>query len=364
MRRFKLLAALALMLGLIAGAQAQLRLPGTARGILSPDPDIFALPPGLQFAQAAGNPDEENNWQGLPEPEPVPENPVMKVYENGRITVLVGSSRHFGYRIGDILPLSILVLADQDVRLNFDAIERGVLSADGSDFEVVEPAKARLVQQASGRNIYRIDLTLRSFVMKPGIVFDAQLLYALDMIPNSLLPNWKRLTTPDFVVTTSRTADNGTSLLEGDMSRGENRISWFTWPLAVLGGSLFLLWPSLLVLSLLKRVRPGRALSREEAAWQVLDRVFRQGKRSGFSVGHYKKIAAALRRYLEVEAETLEEVIAELRDRHPQIDVVKSALSRCEDVLFREQVLDDEDNEELQRELKQLIPLPVPGQQR
>jgi hypothetical protein len=51
-------------------------------------------------AQAQAYPDEE---EGAPPPdtELVPQNPVRQAYEDGKIIVLVGSERHFGYRIGD-----------------------------------------------------------------------------------------------------------------------------------------------------------------------------------------------------------------------------------------------------------------------
>jgi len=323
--------------------------------------DPYASPPGQPGAKwgypGANGGDDGEGSPPPDQPDPTPENPVRKIYENGKIMVMVGSERHFGYRIGDIVPVTILVAVDDSVHVNFDYIAKGVLGADGSDFELAQPATIKPVAKDKGRTLYRMDLQLRSWVVKKAIVFNADFLYALELTPDGKTPNWKRLTTPDFVVTTSNTADNGTDLLEGPTDESSPRLSWFTYPLLLIGSTLVLIWPALLFLSWLRRVRPPQNLPANELAWLSFDRAIAEGKASGLSPRHYKRIAFALRRYLGVQAATLEEVSEQLKD-HPDLEAVKSALSKCEAVIYGRQTLTPEENAELIAELEKLVPRP------
>jgi hypothetical protein len=335
-------------------------------GFIDPFADPYgaspAVPAGAKQQAGGGYPgvagpgaDHEDGGGAPEDEEPVPQNPVRKVYEDGKIVVLVGSERHFGYRIGDVAPVTILVLADDSVTLNFDAIKKGVLGFDGSDFELVDPANIRIIRKESGKTLWRMDLAVRSFVPRKGIVFTADFQYALGMGPDGKTPDWKVLTTPGFVVSTSNTADNGTDLLEGDLSERPYKISWFTYPLLLAGLSLVLLWPSLLLLAWYRRVRPPRVVPPNEQAWRVFNRVFKEAKASGWTCKHYKQLAAALRTYLGVEPATLEEVVERLKD-HPDLPTIKSALRKCEAVLYAKKPLSDAENDELVSELEKLVP--------
>lgn len=321
----------------------------------NPLADPFTAMPAPVAKQAGGFPGDED---GPPiEEELVPQNPVRKAYENGKIIVLVGSERHFGYRIGDTAPVTIMVLADDSIQLNFDAIQRGMLGVDGSDFELVEPATPRIVQKKDGKTLYRIDMKVRSFVPKKGIAFTADFMYATGMSPDGKTLNWRLLTTPEFVVTTSNTADNGTDLLEGDMSEGRSRLSWFTFPLLLAGLTLVLAWPSLLFWQWYRRVRPPKVVPANELAWKTFNKVLKDGKAYGFTCKHYKQIAAALRRYLGVEPATLDEVRVRLKDRK-DLKTIESALSKCDAVLYAKKPLDDAEHKELVSELEAIVPRP------
>lgn len=300
---------------------------------------------------------EEEGEGGGPEEESTPQNPVRKMYEQGKILVLVGSERHFGYRIGDVAEITILVLADDSVRLNFQALERGVLGFDGSDFELAGPPSIRIMGKEDGKTLLRIDLKVRSFVVEAGIVFTADIQYSLNDSRDGKAPRWQVLTSPGFLVSTSNTADNGTDLLEGDLSERQPRISWFTYPLLLAGLALLLLWPALLFLRWYRRVRPPRHVSPEERAWLVFSRVIKVAKASGWTARHYKQVAAALRAYLGVEPATLDEALERLKNR-PDLPTIKSALRKCEIVLYAKKPLTDAENEELVCELEKLVPRP------
>ncbi|GEM_PF-1905400 len=318
------------------------------------------MPPQQQ--QAPGYPgiggDDGDGYTPPPPPDPVPQNPVEQSYENGKIVVIVGADRHFGYRIGDRVRLSIIVVADQDVKLDFTAISKGVYGLSGSDFETASPAVIQVLGKKDGKIAYRIDLTLRSFVVvKDEIVFNADFLYATDTAPDGKTPNWKRLTTPDFVVSRSATADNGQNLYEGDTSQKPLPISWFTYPLLLAGFMLLLVWPAVIVIRWLNRVRPRRKIPANELAWATFDRVIKDGKQKGFTVKHYKQIAAALRTYLGVESLTAAEIALKLKD-HKDLDAIMSALDKFDSVLYDKGFLTDKELRQLTAELKALVPRP------
>lgn len=291
-----------------------------------------------------------------PEEEPTPQNPVQKGYEGGKLIVIVGADRHFGYRIGHRVALTVIVAHDDGVLVDFTAIEKGVLGLNGSDFELVAPPVVRKLGKRQGKTVYRIDFSLRTFVVKPGVVFTADFLCATELTDNKT-PNWKRVTTPDFVVSRSATADNGENLLEGDLEPAPYQVSWFTYPLLLAGLSLILLWPTLLLMEWLQRVRPRRNIPANELAWATFDRVLSQGKSKGFTVKHYKQIAAALRSYLGVDAKTLEELKVSLKD-HKDREQILSALAKFDSALYDRGVLTDAELEQLYAELEKLVPRP------
>jgi hypothetical protein len=373
----KLLIALFLAIGLVSGALAQQ--PGSAANPTSPppanQPGVTPANPGTNrqvppfdpfganaAAQAApGYP----GWGGdegdpfappPPEVEPIPQNPVQKGYEGGKLIVIVGADRHFGYRIGHRVGLTVIVAADDGVLVDFTAIEKGVLGLNGSDFELVSPPVVRKLGKRQGKTVYRIDLSLRTFVVKPGVVFTADFLCATELTDNKT-PNWKRVTTPEFVVSRSNTADNGENLLEGDLEPAPFQVSWFTYPLLLAGLSLIMLWPTLLVMEWLQRVAPRRKIPANELAWTTFDRVLAEGKSKGFTVRHYKQIAAALRSYLGVDAKTLEEVKIALKD-HKDLEQILSALAKFDSALYDRGVLTDAELNQLYAELEALVPRP------
>jgi hypothetical protein len=388
MYRKTILLALILAFGLVTSTWAQqsapntnptptpaIQQPGTTP--VTPAAQPSAQPaPAVQFppfdpfgsvnSQQAGYPagfDDGDGWMPPPPPsEPTPQNPVQKAYENGKIVVIVGTDRHFGYRIGDKLNLAIIVAADPDVKVDFNAIGKGIYGLNGSDFESAGPARARVLGKKNGKIVYRIDLQLRTFVYKDGVtsygtVFTADFLYATEMTPDGKVPNWKRLTTPEFDVTRSNTADNGENLLEGDLDETQPLVSWFTYPLLLAGLSLVMLWPVLAVMEWVQRVRPRRQIPANELAWSVFDRVIVDGKSKGFTVKHYKQIAAGLRVYLGVEAQTLDEAAVTLKD-HKDFDEIMSALSKFDSVLYDKGFLTEAELRELTNELKTLVPRP------
>ncbi|MBX9691355.1 MAG: hypothetical protein K2Z81_03155 [Cyanobacteria bacterium] len=332
---------------------AQAPTPATTGGAAAPAP-----PTGYPYD------DDPSDAGGVKEDEkdlPKPHNPVRQVLADGKIQILLGNSRHFGNRIGDHIPITILIATQDNVQLDFTSLKQGQLGFDGSDFELVSPARVRSQKQKDGVIVYRIDLMVRTWVPKDAVIFTLDLRYATEMTPDGKTPNWKRMTTPEFVVSRSRTADNGEELLEGDLEKKTPGQPWATYPLLVMGIFLVLLWPGLAVVKFINRVRPRKVLPPRTAAWRVFDRVFKDAKANGFTTEHYKQILAAVRRYLSVTKGVPIEpaTFLEIQDRleaDSELELIESVLSKCERVVYAGDKMGDDENRTLMREIEKLVP--------
>ncbi|MCC6979395.1 MAG: hypothetical protein IT343_13815 [Candidatus Melainabacteria bacterium] len=341
-----------------AGAVSQ------ACGIVTTAQAIAQLPPGFP-----GFPGEEEPTPAEPE-DPKPANPVQKVCENGRIIIQVGNGQHFGHRIMDLVEVTVLIVADNDIKFDFTSLSKGVIGFEGQDFDLAKPyplgalapgQSPVTIQSApykQGQTIYRIDLIVQSSVPKKAIPFQLDLRYAVDTAPDGKTPNWKRLTTPDFIVTTSNTADNGDELLEGDLEMRQAPRPWAMWPTLVGGIFLALLWPALVIVRRINREKPIRKSPPNEVAWRVYLKVTKQVAETGWQERHYKLMAAALRQYFGVDPSTINEVGERLKD-HAQLDMIMSYLAKTEAVLFQQRALSEHENNELCEQFEELVPRPI-----
>jgi hypothetical protein len=373
MNKFKFgLKALALALAVNAGAiafaqDATQAAPGNAQSNSAATACGAAVVADSQSPNYGGYPYEYPEDGGgvnaaPPEP-PKPQNPVRKVCEDGKIEIRLGNSRHFGYRIGDRIPLVVLVSADEKVKIDFTSLKQEVLGFEGSDFELAAPAVVRSQKLKDGRVLYRVDLTVVTWVPKDNVVFNLDLRYATDLAADGKTPNFKRLTTPDFVVSRSWTADNGEALLEGDLESKPEGSSWALMPVMILGFFLLGLFPGMELVKWINRIRPRKVMPPKAAAWKILDKIFADTRANGFKPDHYKQIASAFRRYLgAVKGVPIEPAtFLEVRDRlegDPELPKIESVLTKCERVIYHGATLADEENRELLEEIEQLVPRP------
>lgn len=365
-----LVLALTVAVGATAMAQdaaAQAAGPGSAQSKPSTACGVMADAAGNQPPAYGGYPyeypEDGGGYSAQPPEPPKPQNPVRKVCEDGKIEIRLGNARHFGYRIGDRVPLVVLIAADPSVTIDFTSLKQEVLGFEGSDFELAAPAQLRTQKMQNGKVLYRLDLTVVTWVPKDNVVFNLDLRYATELAPDGKTPNFKRLTTPDFVVSRSPTADNGEALMEGDLEGKPLGASWMIIPVIALAIFMVGLLPGFELAKYINRVRPRKVLPPKAAAWKVFDKVFAEAKSEGFEYRHYKQIASTFRRYLgatkgvPIEPATFLEV----RDRlegDPELEKIESALTKCERVLYHGDTLSDEENRELLKQIEQLVPRP------
>ena len=296
----------------------------------------------------------------------VPKNPSPKACEHGRIEMQVKMERHYANRIGDGLAIIVLIRADSGVLIDFSSLKQNVLGFSGSDFLVIPDQNIELKAQPANKDksvwMYQIALPVMSFKTDKGIDFTLDLKYALDVPPNTKQPNWKTLTTPDFVVTTSNTADNGTVMQEGNVQKATVRSPWSMWFL-VPAAFFLMFWPMVKrYVYWLNRIRPGRKVPAEETAWKVFRKVFNDAKDYGrMSPEFVKKIEEALRIYLKQESTTIEQLKFRLKG-HPQLDTIVRVIADLQAVHWarvdRPVNLSDRALDDLYADLKKLVPMP------
>jgi hypothetical protein len=296
----------------------------------------------------------------------VPKNPAQKTCEHGRISMQVLMDQPFANRIGALLPIEVMIKADAGVVFDFGSLKQNVLSFSGSDFLVVKDRDIELKAQPANKEktifVYKIVLPVQTFKTDKDIAFNLDLKYVVDLPAGTKQPNWKVLTTPDFVVTTSNTADNGTQLQEGNVDKATVRSPWLMWFL-VPAAVFFIFWPSVKrFVFWLNRVRPGRKIPAEEIAWKVFRKVFNDAKDYGRMGPEFvKKIEAALRVYIIQESATIEELKFRMKG-DPRLDTIVSVITNLQAVHWArtdrpfnlsERALDD-----LYADLKKIVPMP------
>ncbi|MBS2005500.1 MAG: hypothetical protein JST01_00575 [Cyanobacteria bacterium SZAS TMP-1] len=263
-----------------------------------------------------------------------PTNPVHKSCADGKVRMVVGitpmdaegnpaSHRHFGHTIMDKIPLTVVLDLDATVMVDFSSlVQQGVIGFAGSDFTLYKPEPGEPpAVSISGptirgeRRIYVINLIAQTAVFKQSVVFNLDLRYATAMLPDGKAPKWLAMTTPDFPVSKMTVVDNGTELMEGDLSQRAERLPWAANSALVLGAILMLLHAGVKLVKWLSRIRPRRQIAPNRLAWMIFDANYKDGSNSGFRVKHLVACSHALRSYLaslpqypQIDALTISEI--------------------------------------------------------
>jgi hypothetical protein len=217
--------------------------------------------------------------------------------------------------------------------------------------------------------LYDIEMSVQTFVTRPNVVFSLDLKYAMDVPPGVKQPNWRMLTTPDFVVTNSPviTTANDDEVDDGDLTPADFRSSWVQWPLMI-SGLFLIVWFGFLrrLLVKLNKLRPGRVVPPEEVAWLVFNKVFNDARVYGeFNAAYLRNVEGALRVYLaqstgmKIQSLSIKE-ISTLMEDDSRLPTLVSALRKCESVIYaridQPVKLTDAQVRELYDELQTLVP--------
>lgn len=307
--------------------------------------------------------DEEQYYTPQPTPTatPVPQpiNPANKSCEFGKILIAVTTTRHGTYRIGDTIVVDIYISTDPTVQLNFDnLIQQNALVFGTSDFELIPPPVLTSSQE-DGRNQYHLQLRVRSFSTKPIQFVTVDLLYAVEFAESNA-PAWRRLTSPELMITTTSTLDHGEQPLQGDIQQRPVGRVWLA--NVLLGVGAIVIVATLLVFGIprtIKYLTRPRPVGANVIAWQQFDEILARGKTQGFVRADYAQIAAALRAFIAREPATLREITI-VNKGDERLAYIRNALRKLDAIVFapvgEEKLLNIKELEQLERELSRIVP--------
>jgi len=309
-----------------------------------------------------------------PEPVvPVLTNPVTGYLEAGKLIVTVGTTRrfkdgpavNFGYRTGQLVPVTVVISADPDVVVDLGALANKTLSKDGSDFEMAAPPVVTTMEK-HGKKITVLQVMVRTWVLDPVVTLNFQFHYATGLLPDKKTPAWKVGTTPDFLISSSRTAtESSKQLLDGDVSVKTTATSGFVSVLKYTGVLLLLgvaFWCGQRVWTEWRR---ANRLTEAQRAWETFERVMRERETTGgaFTAHHLEALGASLRRYLTIETVTTDKVrdpLDKFFATHPQRDelvtVCFSALAKLDRAIYGKVNLTREEEDALIDEIVRVVP--------
>lgn len=297
---------------------------------------------------------------------PMPGNPIKKVCERGAIEILMGNGQHFGHRIGDRVPVTVIITTAPNVVIDFTTLEKQrKLSFEPSDFELLGEPEISSTTLSNGAKRYVIQLGVQSFVMKEEgkvITLRVDLRYSTELAEDGKTRNWKVMSTPDFVITRSLTVDHGNELLEGDLQKKPLSLPWLTYLFLITGMVSLFSIPGFALVKYLNRVRTRKNPPAERVAWAVFDEVLAEITSMGaFKTEHYVKIDSAFRNYLEaklhipIASATIPQIHDRLADLE-EFDDILMVVSSCERVIYKDEQLSDEENFALVQTIKKLVP--------
>lgn len=294
---------------------------------------------------------------------PAPANPTKKIYEDGKIVILKGNHRHFDWKIGDRIPITMIIQTAPDVVIDFSSLlKKREISFEPTDFQLFGEPTVTTRDMPDGSKMYEVKFAVQSFVPPKVLVLNLDLRYSMEFAEDKTTRVWKILRSPDFVVSEHWTVDHGNELLEGDLKKKPLNIPWATHLALVAGVFLFLLWPGVALVKYLNRVRTRNSPPPESVAWKVFDAVFGEIETmADFKPEHYALINGALRAYFEarygvpVESQT----VLEIQDRlsgEEEYEAIMRVISLCERVTFAEESLTEDENAEIVAKVNKLVP--------
>ncbi len=266
--------------------------------------------------------------------------PLTRLHTDEKGAALADSAsyrygEHFGNRLGDIIPIRVkiyCVLPQSDkqrkVELDFSALKAGRLTVDpdpqndpdwvladagvlGEDERPLylpkQPSltKVKLVSGVEAdAEVWDITMFVQTKRQPEPMLFWVEFAANTELTPNGS-KDWKKVSTPDFIISQSRTADDGKDLSMGNTEVVAQQPPVVLGWTAVALGSLLVLVPicNLGIRALRRRFAKGKQLDPAEKAWLVFKPVFAAGLKDGrysFDNGQVREIVAALKEFFGI----------------------------------------------------------------
>lgn len=295
---------------------------------------------------------------------------------------------HFGVRIGNVVPVRINVFVlrpaegERPILVDFNALKSGRLAiepTDDMDFKLAlpdvlppgevpvsmdEPKRItlRVGESDYDADMYEIRLYVQTFRAPQPMRFAVEFAYAAGTIENGG-PDWKRVWTPEYIISMSRTADDGTDLSSGNTAYANQNppalagnallalgILWIVTPIAFVG-----------LRALRRHLSKERLLDPEEKAWRTIDPVLEKAqseKGYAFSEAQVRTVVGAVLEYIgkpSIRSDQLASLQYEDDDGELLLSILKPLLAG---VLEEGKTLSEERYAELVERIERLIPRP------
>lgn len=257
---------------------------------------------------------------------------------------------HFSNRLGDVIPFRVRIFAvhpageqSRPIALDFAPLKAGrltfdrdpendpdwvmadptVLAAGEKPLHFPEAPQVVTIRTPDGieraADLYDIRVFVQTKRRPDPMLFWLEFAYATDVTPNGSL-DWKVASTPDFIVSQSRTSDNGNDLCMGNTSTiGHNRPSALAIALCSLG-VLLVVVP--IGRGVYRVVRPllTRTVQRDpaEVAWEQIDPVLERTRCEGGFAPNQSDVAVIVRAVKEFYG--IKYGVTELKSRQYAVD--------------------------------------------
>lgn len=269
--------------------------------------------------------------------------PAQAAQETPSLAARFETPREFGYHIGDLIPLTLLIEAEGRVVIDLESLpHRG---------EAVGPFEVRNVRIDHSRtgsgSVYRIEFTLQTFVPATsavGVVFPPlELRFAL---PEDRSGDggyvYRTVTLPPYLFFLSPTAV-GPRVLRANKGSVLPHTAWFFWSSVSLGVIFLALALVMLVWDLARRWQRGLGEKRPKAEARALGtlRLLRERYLACEEKTPvlFLKVSSVLRRFLSKQCGIPARVqtIHQIRERftgHPLEKELAEVLERCNEVIY------------------------------
>lgn len=300
--------------------------PGAAMKRATATVPIFI--PGDGFRRPAPTPS--------PTPIPQPVNPVEKHCDNDKVRVLVSNPQQFGHRIGEVVEINVRIWVDPTVNIDFQSLRSGVLKFDGTTaFHLAAESPVQIyTTQEDGLTLYTVMLRVQTFVPRQTVPFSIDLRYATGQTDDDAgSPDWKILTTPDYVITTSKTLDNGSQMQPGNMQVAEIPTPPLVLPLNVIALVCLAAVSSFYLEEAFTRLRRIPTRNSYSWSWETLERHIGESNPEGFDKDDMRRIAEWVRNILRISSCTRVE-IGQLYANDPRLPSINAAIEMFDQFLY------------------------------
>lgn len=269
--------------------------------------------------------------------------------------VLVQLDRDYGYRIGDIVPVTIYVKQQAGTRVDLQTIAlEGNFEIAGQEtgHEDTTPVEERTLED--GSKMLRLKVKLQSFSVAPKLTAKLSVSYRV-IAPNDEYT----VVLPAIEVYTSNTWDQRDLIKTGELQFLQG------WHLYINGALMLVSLLGVVVFwrlnrrfrSYLAELLPARrrikrfvlARMRFDAAWSKIA----SGDRAS---AHYEEIERVVRGLFDVETKTTEEAAYWFLYGSRGPYRVVQILHQCDRVIYRGEVLSEEDNAQIKEIFDRLVP--------